>query len=260
MSEENVKRLRAVYTEWAKGNFRAGGEHFAPDAVLEQIAEPGSVYRGRDAIAGYIREFLAQWSEFRIEAEEVVDAGVVVIVAERQYAPGKASGVETETTWTELDLDAAELLVSTARVTVGYDVVETAPKSERGYRRVALDPATVAALRAHRSAQATERLAWGPAYSDEGLVFCREDGRGLHPDEISKHFSAAVGSLDVRRITLHGLRHSWASLALAAGVNPKVVSERLGHASVSFTLDVYSHVMPGLQEDAAAKVAALISG
>jgi ketosteroid isomerase-like protein len=99
MSEEIVERLRAVYTEWAKGNFRAGGELFAPDAVLEQIAEPGSVYRGRDAIADYIREFLAQWSEFRIEAEEVIDAGVVVIVAERQYATGKASGVETETTF-----------------------------------------------------------------------------------------------------------------------------------------------------------------
>jgi integrase len=57
---------------------------------------------------------------------------------------------------------------------------------------------------------------------------------------------------------LHDLRHTWASLALAAGVNPKVVSERLGHATVSFTLDTYSHVMPGLQEDAAARVAALL--
>ena len=59
-------------------------------------------------------------------------------------------------------------------------------------------------------------------------------------------------------MTLHGLRHTWASLALPAGVNPKVVSERLGHATVAFTLDTYSHVMPGMQEDAAAKVAALL--
>jgi integrase len=62
----------------------------------------------------------------------------------------------------------------------------------------------------------------------------------------------------VARIRLHDLRHTWASLALAAGINPKVVSERLGHATVSFTLDTYSHVMPGLQEDAAARVAALL--
>ena len=99
MSRENVESLRAVYTEWAKGNFRAGGELFAPDAVLEQIAEPGSVFHGRDAIAGYMREFLAQWSEFRIEAEEFVDEGDVVIVGERQYATGKTSGVATETTF-----------------------------------------------------------------------------------------------------------------------------------------------------------------
>jgi integrase len=67
-----------------------------------------------------------------------------------------------------------------------------------------------------------------------------------------------VTELDLPRVTLHGLRHTWASLALQAGVNPKVVSERLGHATVAFTLDTYSHVMPGIQEDAAARVAALL--
>jgi integrase len=75
---------------------------------------------------------------------------------------------------------------------------------------------------------------------------------------VSKRFAAAVAAVDVPRITLHGLRHTWASLALQAGVSPKVVSERLGHASVSFTLDVYSHVLPGMQEDAAAKVTSLV--
>ena len=85
-------------------------------------------------------------------------------------------------------------------------------------------------------------------------MFCREDGSPLHPDDVSKRFGAAVAGIDVPRITLHGLRHTWASLALQAGVSPKVVSERLGHASVSFTLDIYSHVMPGMQEDAARRL------
>jgi integrase len=114
------------------------------------------------------------------------------------------------------------------------------------------------ALREHRKAQAAERLAFGPAYSDEGLVFCQEDGAPLHPDRVSKMFAAHVQALGCTRITPHGLRHTWASLALQAGVNPKVVSERLGHATVSFTLDTYSHVMPGMQEDAAAAVADLV--
>jgi integrase len=86
----------------------------------------------------------------------------------------------------------------------------------------------------------------------------REDGSLLHPSSVSKRFANLVAEVDAPRITLHGLRHTWASLALQAGVNPKVVSERLGHATVAFTLDTYSHVMPGLQEDAAAKVAALL--
>jgi integrase len=168
---------------------------------------------------------------------------------------GEALGLR----WPAVDLNAGQLSIRVARVTAGYDVHDSAPKSERGRRAVALDPATVTALRTHRKGQLTERLAWGPAYQDsDDFVFCREDGCPLHPDDVSKRFAAAVATLDVARITLHGLRHSWASLALAAGVNPKVVSERLGHASVSFTLDVYSHVTPGMQEDAAAKVASLV--
>jgi ketosteroid isomerase-like protein len=119
MSQENVERLRAVYAEWATGNFRAGGELFAPDVVFEpaeRITVAGgarladgrsSVFLGRDAIAEYMREFLAQWSDFRIDAEEFVEAGDTIIVAERQHGTGKASGVETQMTlssvWTFRD-------------------------------------------------------------------------------------------------------------------------------------------------------------
>jgi integrase len=123
---------------------------------------------------------------------------------------------------------------------------------------VALDADTVAILREHRKRQLEERLRWGPAYRSGDYVFTREDGKPYAPDYVTRAFRQAVARAGVPRIRLHDLRHTWASLALAAGINPKVVSERLGHATVSFTLDVYSHVMPGLQEDAAAKVAALI--
>lgn len=162
--------------------------------------------------------------------------------------------------WSQLDLDRGQAAISEACVTAGYAVHGSTPKTDRGRRSVALDPATVTALREHRKAQAAERLALGPGYSDEGLVFCRADGSSLHPDRVSKMFAAHVKALDGTRITLHGLRHTWASLALQAGVHPKVVSERLGHATVSFTLDTYSHVLPGMQEDAAAAVADLVLG
>jgi len=166
---------------------------------------------------------------------------------------GEALGLR----WRDLELDAATIAVANARVSVGRETVDSPPKSGRG-RAVKLDPATVAALRAHRKHQAAEQLAYGPGYEQSGYLFTWEDGRPLHPDYVSKSFQDAVEPLSVARIRLHDLRHTWASLALQAGVNPKVVSERLGHATVSFTLDVYSHVMPGLQEDAAAKVAGLV--
>jgi integrase len=123
---------------------------------------------------------------------------------------------------------------------------------------VALDAGTVDALRAHRKLQAAERHAFGPAYHDHGLAFCREDGTPLRPRSFSRMFDRHVTAAGLPRIRLHDLRHSWASLALGAGVHPKIVSERLGHASISVMLDTYSHVTVGLQQDAADTVAALL--
>jgi integrase len=162
--------------------------------------------------------------------------------------------------WPDVDLEAGYMSMVEASTSVAYRVTPSRGKTERSRRRVALDPATVAALRAHRKRQATERLAFGPAYQDHGLVFCREDGTPIHPERVSGMFAAHVEVAGLPRIPLKNLRHTWASLALQADVHPKVVSERLGHATVSFTLDTYSHVMPGLQEDAAATVAELVLG
>ncbi len=85
----------------------------------------------------------------------------------------------------------------------------------------------------------------------------REDGQPWHPDRITKRFEQALQAAGLPRIRLHDLRHTHATLALQAGIHPKVVSERLGHAQVSMTLDTY-HAIPALQESAAALIAALI--
>ena len=115
-------------------------------------------------------------------------------------------------------------------------------------------------LRAHAERQATEINEADDGFNAEyRLVFCREDGDPLHPDRISKVFAAHVRTSALPRIRLHDLRHTHATLALTAGVHPKVVSERLGHASVTITLDTYSHASPAIDSDAAAKVAALIA-
>jgi integrase len=104
-------------------------------------------------------------------------------------------------------------------------------------------------------------LAWGEGWTDTGgLLFTKEDGSGLHPHAVADAFERALAHSGVPPIRYHDLRHTWATLALRAGVSPKVVSERLGHASVGFTLDVYAHAVPGWQAEAAKTVAGLIFG
>jgi len=103
-------------------------------------------------------------------------------------------------------------------------------------------------------------LALGPAYNDQGFVFTRADGRPHDPNDFSREFDRRIKRLGLPRIRLHDLRHTWAALALQAGIHPKVVSERLGHSTIAITLDIYSHVTPTLQREAADIVASAIFG
>jgi integrase len=128
-------------------------------------------------------------------------------------------------------------------------------KTATGRRRVELDPATIAVLRAHRRRQAEERLAFGAGYRDHGRVFTRLGGEPLNPDAVSLQFKRRAARLRLPPIRFHDLRHGWATMALEAGEHPKVVAEQLGHASVRVTLDTYSHVAPGVQRGAVARVA-----
>jgi integrase len=132
------------------------------------------------------------------------------------------------------------------------------PKTARGRRSVALDTATVAALRDHRRRMLEERLLVGPDFADEGLVFHQPDGACLRPDAVSAMFLRRVHQYGLGRLTLHGLRHTWATLALEQGIHPRVVQERLGHSTIAITLGIYSHVAPTLHARAAEVVAGLV--
>lgn len=160
--------------------------------------------------------------------------------------------------WQDVDLEARRLAIRQTLVSVAYKLRFSTPKTARGRRSIALDRTTVTVLREHRQRQLEERMLAGPVWQELDLVFCREDGRPVHPDGFSKTFGRLARDADLPRIRLHDLRHTHATLALQAGLHPKVVSERLGHATVSFTLDVYSHTIPAMQEELADRVAALV--
>jgi integrase len=117
----------------------------------------------------------------------------------------------------------------------------------------------VTTLRAWRARQAQERLLMGPGYDDQGLVFGYPDGRRYHPGRFSREFDRRVERYGLRRIRLHDLRHTWATLALEASIPVEIVAERLGH-SVAVCAATYRHVTPTMASGAAEKVAGLIFG
>ena len=158
--------------------------------------------------------------------------------------------------WTDVDLKAGTLTVAQQRTTANHAIVVTTPKA-KSQRQLLLAPATTAALKAHRRHQRKERLALGPAWMDSGYVFVDEAGVEYHPHRFTKMFEKAVAGAGVPKIRLHDTRHTMATLALAAGVHPKVVQEQLGHSTISVTLDTYSHVPQAVRRDSADKIASL---
>jgi len=167
---------------------------------------------------------------------------------------GEALGLR----WSDVDLEAGRIAVRRALIPCGREVIVSEPKTAKGRRSIAIDPETVEVLKGQAAHQLSEQHDWGEAWTDTGLVFTRENGEALHPEDVSRYFRQAVKKSMLPTIRLHDLRHTHATLALQAGVHPKVVSERLGHATVSITLDTYSHAIPAMQEEAAALIAGLV--
>lgn len=152
--------------------------------------------------------------------------------------------------WRDLDLDGRTLSVrQCVNVHKGGPILE-APKTAAARRLVRLPEEAVAALRDHRRRQVEHRLALGELWHDHDLVFCTAEGKPIHPSNVDRSYVRLVRRAGVPRIRFHDLRHTHATWLLAAGQPVKVVSERLGHARVSITLDTYAHVLPDMQEGA----------
>jgi len=160
--------------------------------------------------------------------------------------------------WRDIDFGARRLKINQTVLNVAYKITIGEPKTARSRRTVALDPETVRVLLEHRRRQAAEREEVGEAYVDQDLVFPREDGQPTHPDLFSQTFQRTLKRLGLPRIRLHDLRHTHATMGLAAGVPVKIMSTRLGHATAAFTQDVYVHSLPHMEDAAADQIADLI--
>jgi integrase len=184
-------------------------------------------------------------------------AAAFVLLATTGMRRGEALGLR----WSDVGFDAGRVSLVQTITTVRDKMVISPPKTARSRRLVSLDPETVAALRDHRRRQNEERLRAGETWSGEGdFVFTNEIGEPVHPSALSRLFVSSVRRAGLPAIRLHDLRHTYATVALGAGVHPKIVSERLGHATIAVTLDLYSHVTPAIDAEAAALVASKIFG
>lgn len=154
--------------------------------------------------------------------------------------------------WDDVDLDRGTAAIrQTVQRLPGQGFVYGEPKTPKGRRQIALPPSAVEVLRRHRAEQIEHRLRLGPVWTDKGLVFTNPTGGPVDPSGLTRRFARLLKAADLPSVRFHDLRHTHASLMLRQGVHPKIVSERLGHATVGITLDTYSHVLPGLQEAAA---------
>ena len=171
--------------------------------------------------------------------------GVAVTTGMRQ---GELLGLR----WSDVDLERGRIRIQRSLRYLGHaGFVFQEPKTARSRRTVAPSAETLVLLREHRMRQLEQRMRLGPAYADQGLVFPREDGRPQVSSRVSHQFRSLTERVGVNPCRFHDLRHTAATLMLTANVHPKIVSDTLGHSTVTTTLDTYSHVIPSLQESVA---------
>lgn len=154
--------------------------------------------------------------------------------------------------WGDVDLEKSTLsVVQTLQQLRNGEYIFREPKSKCGQRQIALSPSLEVLLWEHRLKQEHTRKLLGKPLAPTDLVFSQPDGKPLRPNTVSRALQEIARSIGLKGVRLHDLRHAHATILLHQGVHPKIVQERLGHSTIATTLDIYSHVLPGLQEAAA---------
>jgi integrase len=162
--------------------------------------------------------------------------------------------------WSDLDWKMRKLKIQRqVHRTVEHEVVFSEPKTDAGRRIIVLGPATIEKLREHIKLQLLEREFAGDKWQENDLIFPSLVGTPIDNRNIQRYFKQLLVDLGLPEIRFHDLRHTAATLMLLQGIHPKVVQERLGHSEISMTLNIYSHVLPSMQEEAAEKLDELLT-
>lgn len=240
LAASSVRRLHAALHKSLKDAVRWG---YLSENPVDAADPPKSRAEGPKEMATWsapqVREFLSLVRDDRLYP-------FWFLLATTGMRRGEALGLR----WCDIDLDAGHILIRQSVVNVGREVQLSTPKTSRSRRVIAIDERTCQVLAEFRARSVD--------IDPKGLIFERCFRSGISPTAATKRFRRLILAHGLPLIRLHDLRHTHATLALQAGVHPKIVSERLGHSTVSLTLDVYSHAVPHMQRDAADQIAQVI--
>jgi integrase len=175
-------------------------------------------------------------------------------------ATGMRQGELLGLRWSDLDWDNRRLRVQRQLQRIEHQgLVYSEPKTKAGRRGIVLGKSTIEKLRTHNELQQLERHFAGKRWQENDLIFPTTVGTPNEPSNLIKQFKILLKQAGLPDIRFHDLRHTAATLMLQQGIHPKVVQERLGHSNISMTMDIYSHVLPSMQDEAADKIDELIS-
>nr|WP_083426398.1 site-specific integrase [Thermoactinomyces sp. DSM 45891] len=161
--------------------------------------------------------------------------------------------------WQAVDFENKTLSIQQSLAKTKNGLIFQEPKSKGSKRLISITDDVVQALKKHKLEQSKQKLQLGMSYGDFDLVVCTSLGTPMIPENLRRHYNRMISECGIKKIRFHDLRHTHASIMLQLGEHPKVVSERLGHSRTSVTLEIYSHVIPGIQEKAAEKFSHALS-
>ena len=263
----DATHIQPIYAEMIKrglSNRSVDALHKALSIAFNTAVKQGTIKRNiLDAVIApkVIKKEVEVWdTETRAKAMKILRESQYGDFYQLGLMTGMRRGELAGLKWANVNLASKHLqVVNTLQRITGQGLMNGQPKTERSRRSIALSPDTVSLLHEIRGKQMTQQLEVADAWTDSGYVFTHPDGMPIDPNLATRAFKKMVTTAGLPKLTIHGLRHTHATILLEQGVNPKVVSERLGHASVATTMDIYSHVLPDMQEKAALAIDAALA-
>jgi integrase len=263
LGEVRLDKLRSTHIEHCYASLQAGGLSGRSVQLAHSVLRPALKRAMRDGLIAVnptevVSVPKSEPKEMQSLTQEQVDTlletiadnplrALYVLLVTSAVRIGEALALR----WTDVDLDEGSIAIRrTVQRITGHGLVEGEPKSKSSRRTVYLLDIAIAELRGHLVRQGDQRLVMGPEWHENGLVFPSTVGTFLDPTNVHHRFERVLKSAGLPVLRLHDMRHTAATLALEAGIHPKVVQDMLGHSSYNLTMNTYSHVMPTLHREA----------